>query len=548
LLRSNSHQAIKALFLIVAANICFCNDALIPASQGNYPIRRGINSFRWKQLDRQRRAAVRMQSNKWETDYQGTTASWMGSDTNCEDCNYGGLMYGDSCSPNGALCNSPFVCNSKGFCDCQEGYSMVGFTCYKDCPLDYVVVNATCYKEKYLNEECEVEGQCIDSYARCIDGKCQCSPGVKQINGKCTATPQCPIGSPAMDDLGKTIECDLRTGSCPDRYSCYAAHYSESKGICCRFDEMNCPVGEAVKGRNCSNCNGETHYCLAYIFGVITKELCCPTPCPPSSPILVNNRCYPNVAYGSPCISDHQCNHSVYNSECKKDNDGIKKCLCRSGRYSYQQSLCIREANLDEPCETRDDCRIGTNTICLNGTCQCYPGYFPEPQSDVKKATRCIGEPTCPTKYGAKRMLTYDDCSFDNSKCSAEEYCRTWWSEATRNFSLCCRTPAKEDFEALCNQFNMVLQYSDPKEAEPLTCKINEFPPYANLISRGSRSRSCPAGMHCIFSPYTNKPNTGVCCKLKNLQQTKPMRPSKGDTTQPPSYMVGLDGFAAPFP
>uniref|UniRef100_A0A5S6R0N0 EGF-like domain-containing protein n=1 Tax=Trichuris muris TaxID=70415 RepID=A0A5S6R0N0_TRIMR len=530
---SNIRSAVIVLLLALAVHTCFCDDVLIPKSRRNYPLRGAPNSYGSRQSARYRRDVSPKQWNKCNDDYSqcgGGGFPWMNGDpSNCENC-LPSLTYADPCTPNSGreLCLPPFVCNSKGFCDCPEGYFMSTFHCQKNCPLNHVAVNETCYKEKYLDEDCEVEGQCVDIYAKCTNGKCQCARGVKRINGECSTEPQCPIGSPARDTVGKTIECDLLTASniCPDQHACYAADYSTTKGICCYFEEMNCPVGEPLEGRNCSNCNWETHYCLANSFGVIVKELCCPTPCPQSAPILVNNICYTNVAFGAPCLHDQQCNRTVFNSECRTDSDGVKKCLCRQGRYSYVYNQCIREVNLNKPCKFMEDCRIGSNTICSNGKCQCYAGYFPEPQPDGKQATRCIGEPTCPTKYGAKKMLTYADCSFNSSKCSAKEYCRTWWSEVNRNFSLCCKKPDKEDFETLCSRIGMELQYNDPEGTEPLKCKINEFPPFINQVTKSDNLPGpCPAGTHCISNPYADHRNIGVCCKWKGWQRTNKTLP-----------------------
>lgn len=47
---------------------------------------------------------------------------------------------------------------------------------------------------------------------------------------------------------------------------------------------------------------------------------------------------------------------------------------------------------MGETCGNDVECAAGSNSLCVEGSCACYPGYMPRPDDP----SACIAEPTCP--------------------------------------------------------------------------------------------------------------------------------------------------------
>ena len=95
------------------------------------------------------------------------------------------------------------------------------------------------------------------------------------------------------------------------------------------------------------------------------------------------------------------------------------------------------------------ECKDGTNTHCLTGICQCYPGYMPRPRKGNNandQPVDCIAEPSCASlkNNGGIRIIEggYTDCSDDKDVCEESEYCRPWWFDnqvkQSGIYALCC--------------------------------------------------------------------------------------------------------------
>ncbi|KRY66517.1 hypothetical protein T4A_3963 [Trichinella pseudospiralis] len=422
-------------------------------------------------------------------------------------------IYGELCQKDKSSCK-PFVCNSTGFCDCPDGYEPDYFTCIKSCKFGMIAINDQCYEKKQINDQCEIAGQCVNAYSQCLHGKCQCIPGVEERNGNCYPVAQCPIGQPAKDKFGRMIECETDDiGQCPEGHHCLLM--GETHGFCCPRTKVNCPVGQALMDRNCTNCPWETHYCFIYTIGNKEESMCCPSACPISAPLSIDGKCYTRSAFSSSCEHDKQC-FSTIDAVCREDADGEKKCLCPEGNY-----INYFESKLGDSCQVNEECKLGTNTLCINGTCQCYVGYMPVPVGAGETPTRCIGEPFCPTKDGPKAMKKYVECNENDANCAEGEYCRKWWMEAHRNYSTCCSKPTIGDYEAICEHLNMRLSYRDAQKTKPLQCTMQFF--QSSILITKHRLRSeCPTGAHCLFNPYSiNTVNAGICCKEKVQRSSK---------------------------
>ncbi|KRZ57377.1 Protein dispatched -like protein 1 [Trichinella nativa] len=360
--------------------------------------------------------------------------------------------YGQICSPELSTfaCRPPFVCNSNSLCDCPQSHEVFAYGCLKRCEPGYVAVKEKCFKGKQLNESCEVEGQCLCNYCNCKEGTCQCIEGAESKHNLCTYSGNsCLIGQPAVDENFQLLRCSP-TDDCPEHYICTATNET---GICC--PAINCPVGEALLNYSCHNCPSETHFCHVTTFGVNDMSLCCPKglinfhivcdsiefsiellACPSKTPVYVGGKCFPTRMFGQTCEHTMQC--STWDAICEIDADHVKKCLCKEKKYNSNINACVREAQLGDSCNITEECVENGNIICLDGKCQCYPGYIAQP---VRQNKSEASKPVCPTKKGFQYLDHFDFCEFDDNQCSTNEYCRINEMRPNETISVCCPKP-----------------------------------------------------------------------------------------------------------
>ncbi|KRZ57381.1 Protein dispatched -like protein 1, partial [Trichinella nativa] len=403
--------------------------------------------------------------------------------------------YGQICSPELSTfaCRPPFVCNSNSLCDCPQSHEVFAYGCLKRCEPGYVAVKEKCFKGKQLNESCEVEGQCLCNYCNCKEGTCQCIEGAESKHNLCTYSGNsCLIGQPAVDENFQLLRCSP-TDDCPEHYICTATNET---GICC--PAINCPVGEALLNYSCHNCPSETHFCHVTTFGVNDMSLCCPKACPSKTPVYVGGKCFPTRMFGQTCEHTMQC--STWDAICEIDADHVKKCLCKEKKYNSNINACVREAQLGDSCNITEECVENGNIICLDGKCQCYPGYIAQP---VRQNKSEASKPVCPTKKGFQYLDHFDFCEFDDNQCSTNEYCRINEMRPNETISVCCPKPTLEDFEALCAYWRMHLYYENEEEKKIFHCTLQHFDDTV-LRSQKTVPASCPPGSHCIWNYYNS--------------------------------------------
>ncbi|KRX18057.1 Protein dispatched -like protein 1 [Trichinella nelsoni] len=419
--------------------------------------------------------------------------------------------YGQICSPDLSTfaCRPPFVCNSNSLCDCPQSHDVFAYGCLKRCQPGYVAVKEKCFKGKQLNESCEVEGQCLCNYCNCKEGTCQCIEGAELKHNLCTYSGNsCLIGQPAVDENFQLLRCSP-TDDCPEHYICTDTNET---GICC--PAINCPVGEALLNYSCHNCPSETHFCHVTTFGVNDMSLCCPKACPSKTPVYVGGKCFPTRMFGQSCEHTMQC--STWDAICEIDADHVKKCLCKEKKYNSNINACVREAQLGDSCNITEECVENANIICLDGRCQCYPGYIEQPvrQNKSEASSYCILKPVCPTKNGFQYLDHFVFCEFDDNRCSTNEYCRINQMRPNETISVCCPKPTLEDFEALCAYWRMHLYYENEEEKEIFHCTLQHFD---DTVLRRQKTvyASCPPGSHCIWNYYNSSNlNDGLCCTV----------------------------------
>ncbi|KRX86564.1 hypothetical protein T4E_7047, partial [Trichinella pseudospiralis] len=263
----------------------------------------------------------------------------------------------------------------------------------------------------------------------------------------------CPTGQPAVDENFQLLRCSA-ADDCPEHYVCTATNET---GICC--PAINCPVGKALLNYSCHNCPFETHFCHITTLGVNDMSLCCPKACPSKTPVYVEGKCFPTRMLGQSCEHTMQC--STWNAVCEIDADHVKKCLCKEMKYNSKINACVRRAQLGDSCNLTEECAENAKTMCLDGRCQCYPGYIAQSvRQNESEASSCILsesrylqniilqtfqtlEPACPTKKGFQYLDQFVLCEFDDNRCSANEYCRMNEIESNETISVCCPKPSR---------------------------------------------------------------------------------------------------------
>uniref|UniRef100_A0A914BUI5 EGF-like domain-containing protein n=1 Tax=Acrobeloides nanus TaxID=290746 RepID=A0A914BUI5_9BILA len=301
---------------------------------------------------------------------------------------------------------------------------------------------------KRLGDRCERSVDCLHvNNSICVDGECRC---------------QSDYYPSESDDVEDKKVCKLAPGYKEDcqkdsKLLCRFPFVCSSDGVC------DCPPGFLSNNTHC------IRNCKSGYTSVGSPELsgggkCLPN-CPRSQPVRHEDRCYPLVGHSAHCLVDQQCS-SVQNSICAAGPiEEERTCQCPLD-FSLIGRKCIRKSKLGGECITNDDCLIESNTICLEGLCQCALGFIPEPmhggfnQSSTYVVEHCIAEPTCPSTKGLEKLgQAYEDCSGETYRCSEGKYCRRWHIDSIkqRQYSVCCPIPKSEEYEEICGKFGMTL-------------------------------------------------------------------------------------------
>lgn len=226
--------------------------------------------------------------------------------------------------------------------------------------------------------ECQNDAECQKSVlgpdSRCAGHHCECKIGavpspetkkclgaVHNLGAGCQETWQC------TRELGNQVECKDYLCTCVEGSKVVDGQCKKQiqlSGQCENNDEC-------VGGRDTTCTDG---ICVCVLEKVPSPE---------------NDRCLPIATkFEDSCEESIQCTSAF--------GDGARchdyKCSC-SDDYHFNNNACLRNLNLDEPCESvhlQADCFLkstGIERVECNGTCQCKAPYHPS--SDK---TECLAE------------------------------------------------------------------------------------------------------------------------------------------------------------
>lgn len=164
-------------------------------------------------------------------------------------------------------------------------------------------------------------------------------------------------------------------------------------GQCCK---QTCPFGyQPNVGFSCdptaplsSQCPSDTHYCNRMVGAGFSSSVCCQKPCREPTPIFQNGQCYAPAAYNSQCDLTIQCDGGVsmecVNGKCqclpgfapsRDPSKGRLTCeqRCDASSQVAVENLCISKSGLRDSCNF--DIQCPENATCYQGKCECNCGF-----------------------------------------------------------------------------------------------------------------------------------------------------------------------------
>ncbi len=330
-------------------------------------------------------------------------------------------------------CGEDQICksfHSSYYCDCEDGFIVVGKDCVKDlkCTKEDVFCNdATeyCYNGVcFSNNECSIsnpQGSCpkkpqIEENYECFNGVC-----VLPSNGSKKIYESCKIGQSDCENglfcgfkmpfsnydelIGEDAlclpYCDLKYGDCPDDGECFPLNFNNSKyqniGLCyygnCKSDSgcdvsYDCKwlssnmqfcdeVGSVLIGEKCNKlqkCDND----LMCIDGECTKfcDFEGKQPCPNSYSCLA----WGYIAEGRTISKSGICIESCNPGICNDESSYNEYCKCSDNQSSFcniskvDDCLCLLiNGEGDGSCIFKDECNHQDNKCLDNNHCTLSP-------------------------------------------------------------------------------------------------------------------------------------------------------------------------------
>ncbi|XP_008549688.1 prion-like-(Q/N-rich) domain-bearing protein 25 [Microplitis demolitor] len=218
------------------------------------------------------------------------------------------------------------------------------------------------------------------------------------------------------DKCNKTIGCEnLRGSHClHDKCVCEKGYFEEN-GKCIAFIGTECKNNDCLI--NFSSCIDHTCQCHHTHVNLHDKQ------------------CLERLSYGDSCEHDIQCT-CTNNDNCILNETYVdlicqdKFCSCPEGyHYAPNKNACIKSAKeLNDACETNDNCLTVPNSRCIDKQCTCPDNNF-------------VNNNECLLGIGASCSLG-SECSANNSYCSIINGCSCQKNYVELSVKQCVPTKA----------------------------------------------------------------------------------------------------------